>query len=242
MAKATQLRALVATVAAAAAIAVGCAEEQATTPRMSFDTRDPQAPEGEFIGSLYVDGEKSPQGYNASLQPADSATSARLRPPHSTQMWANPAFSRMWEWYDPKAGGGCGDLAPYLAGDTTGRYPEGHWSGPDSAPDPSKAEKHCLRPGVYRFAVADKTFLVDYVPVVSVGTGGALQVWNATAGVYETVEDQNPDDTTNVWVDVVANVDIGTSSYGETPCPWSPERACDLGHQCVPGRAEPHRQ
>jgi len=48
------------------------------------------------------------------------------------------------------------------------------------------------------------------------GQAGARQVWNETAGLYETVEAPDPDDTLNVWVDLLANVDVGTNTYGET--------------------------
>jgi hypothetical protein len=135
-----------------------------------------------------VNGEKSTQGYYVTLQPWDSATASRLRSPQSISMWGNPSMSRMWEWYDPKAGGACGNLSSYLQGDTTARQHEGHWSGPNSPPDTTKKERHCIRPGVYEFSVADKTFVVDYLSVES-ASGGVLWVWNETAGIYEALED-----------------------------------------------------
>jgi PKD repeat protein len=120
----------------------------------------------------------------------------------------------MWEWYDPKAGGGCGNLSSYLQGDTTARDPEGHWSGPTSPPDGIAKERHCIRPGRYRFTVADQSFLVDYHSIKS-ASGGVLWVWNETAGIYEALEG-SPDDTANRWVDLLVNVDIGSNSYEET--------------------------
>jgi PKD repeat protein len=171
------------------------------------------------------------------IEPADPPTANRLVEPWTGSMWAHPSFSRMWAWYDPKAGGNCGDLGPYLQGDTTGREPEEHWSGPTQFEDSTMAESHCIRPGVYRFWVGDyfeplKAFLIDYVPIVpaSPGANAALQVWNQTAGVYETIEARNPDDTGNVWADLVANVDIGTTSYGETRALWIQNAHSDPEH------------
>lgn len=185
-------------------------------PAAELSRHSPMTPEGEFIGNLYVNGVKASEGVMVGIEPADPPTANRLVEPWTGSMWAHPSFSRMWEWYDPKGGGDCGDLGPYLQGDTTGRYHEGHWSGASQPPDPTKAESHCIRPGVYRFWVGDyfqpvKAFLIDYLPIVP-----ALQVWNQTAGVYESIEAHDPDDTVNVWADLVANVDIGTTSYGET--------------------------
>jgi hypothetical protein len=174
----------------------------------------PRTAEGEFIGNLFVNEEKSAQGYYVTLEPGDSATASRLRSPQSASMWGNPSMSRMWEWYDPKAGGACGNLSSYLQGDTTARQHEAHWSGPSSPPDTTKKERHCIRPGVYEFSVAGKTFLADYLSVKS-ASGGVLWVWNETAGVYEALEG-DPDDTVNVWVDLLANVDLGAGTPGES--------------------------
>jgi hypothetical protein len=205
------------------AFALGCSDRGPLAPGAAFSTHSPMAPEGEFIGNLYVNGVKASEGVMVGLEPADLATADRLVDPWNGAMWGNPSFSRMWEWYDPKGGGGCGDLGPYLQGDTAARYREGHWSGLGQPPDTTQPESHCIRPGVYRFWVGDyfhpvKEFLIDYVPIVPAypGASAALHVWNQTAGVYETIEARDPDDTVNVWADLVANVDIGTTSYGET--------------------------
>ncbi len=197
-----------------AALCGTCSRDRTTGPDPTLQSMGPLTAEGEFIGNLYVNGEKSTQGYYVTLQPWDSATWSRLDTVHSISMWGNPSLPRMWEWYDPKAAGACGNLSSYLAGDTTAREREGHWSGPNSPPDPNTKERHCIRPGVYRFSVAGKSFLVDYLSVKSI-SGGVLWVWNDSAGVYESLEG-DPDDTANIWTDLLVNVDLGTGPDTET--------------------------
>ena len=199
----------------------GCAQDSLNAPGSpSFDVTSPRTLEGEFIGNLFVNGVKSTSGTYATLEPYDQATQARLRDRFSHTIWGPATYSRMWEWYDPKAGGNCGNLAPYLAGDTTERGFEAHWSGPsDSAPlrADSVREAHCIRPGTYEFSAAGKTFLVDYVPLAHTpGAPDLIRVWDSTAGLYQYLEALNWDDTLNGWLDLVANVDIGTGSFADT--------------------------
>jgi hypothetical protein len=53
---------------------------------------------------------------------------------------------------------------------------------------------------VYRFSVAEKSFLVDYLSVQSI-SGGVRWVWNGSAGVYEALEG-DPDNTANLGTDL----------------------------------------
>jgi hypothetical protein len=212
-------------------------------------TRDPSAPgrgitasvsnplsggiEGEFFGNIWSNGVVSRDAaYYMDLEPSDQATANRLRYYNATT-WADTSVGHtggarwMYEWSDPKAGGNCGNLATYLAGDTTkpfgqgGRSPEVHWPAPNVTP--AGVEKHCIRPGTYLLTIrrggsVTKQLRVDYLPIVPLapGANAAKLIWNVTAQSNEALEALNYDDTTSVWQDLVVQADLTGGSYSET--------------------------
>jgi hypothetical protein len=62
----------------------------------------------------------------------------------------------------------------------------------------------------------NKTFDIDYVPIMT-SQGNTLAIWNATAGVSETIEKLNYDDTSYMHSDVIVRVDVGAPGYSDTP-------------------------
>jgi len=170
------------------------------------------APEEEFFGEVWENGQRTARtDYSAGLQPFDSATAAHLVGPWSGSVWANPSAPHMYGWYDPVGGGNCGNLADYIAGDSSKRGPEAHWNGPGQPP--SGVERHCIRPGIYTFSAAGKGFEVDYLQMA----GDNLTVYNSTAGVSERIEATSySGQQANNWVDFVAHVDLTPGSYQET--------------------------
>lgn len=81
-----------------AALCGTCSRERTTGPDPTLQSMGPLTAEGEFIGNLYVNGEKSTEGDYVDLVPGDSATESRLDiAHHSTRMWGNPSLPRMWE-------------------------------------------------------------------------------------------------------------------------------------------------
>lgn len=217
------------------AIAACTDEPTATRSGITASVSDPLSGgfEGEFFGNMWSNGVVSRDpAYYADLEPFDQATANRLRYYNATT-WADTSVGHtggarwMFEWSDPKAGGNCGNLATYLAGDTTkpsgqgGRWPEIHRPAPNVAP--AGVEKHCIRPGRYTLIIRHggsitKQVLLDYLPIVpsSPGANGAKFIWNVTAQRSEVLEALNYDDTTSVWQDLVAQVDVTGGSYSET--------------------------
>lgn len=185
--------------------------------------------EGELFGNIYSSGTTTKDaGYYVTLTPFNSSTAARLHYSNYTA-WADTALGDvggprwMYDWSDPKAAGQCGNLFHYLNGlaDTTYRLAEVHRPGPNQTP--SGVERHCLRPGTYVFTLTHdgtvvKTFLVDYPAVTPAVRGqiGAKFVWNTTAGKNEVLDDLNYDDTTNVWQDLVVQVDLTSGAFTQT--------------------------
>lgn len=116
----------------------------------------------------------------------------------------------------PKGGGGCGDLATYLAGTVSARALESHRPGPGQ-PLPSTPEAHCIRPGKYRFSVAGKTFLIDYLQAATDGAGATLLVTNTTASTQEMVEAVAYQDNLPFW-DYIVHVDLTSPGpFTDTP-------------------------
>jgi hypothetical protein len=108
-----------------------------------------------------------------------------------------------------------------MGGDTTQRALEEHWSGPQGHPPDSALqvrEAHCIRPGTYEFSADGRDFFVDHIPLAHApGGSGLVAVSNATADLTERVEASNWSDTLNGLVDLVVNVDQGSSSaYSDT--------------------------
>ena len=184
--------------------------------------------EGEFLGIIYQNGAKSKDHrYTVFLRPSNAATANRLRY-YVDGTWADTAGSAwMYEWTDPNAGGNCGDLVTFLAGDTIKPYSQGgrrsevHRPGPGAAP--TGVEKHCLRPGQYEFELLHEgttvaRFNVDYLPLApadSSGTGAKV-VFNATTGLIEGVEATDYDNPKNRWADLIVNVDRTPGSHSES--------------------------
>jgi hypothetical protein len=55
-----------------------CSQDRTTGPDPTLHSTGPLTAEGEFIGNLYVNGEKSTEGHYVRLVPWDSATMSRL--------------------------------------------------------------------------------------------------------------------------------------------------------------------
>lgn len=195
----------------------GCTHEPsapATTLRASLNNPLYPGYEGELFGNIWVNGEVTQDpGYYVDLEPFNQATANRLWYYNPTT-WADTGVASgsarwMFEWTDPKAGGNCGNLATYVAGDTTtpsgqgGRYAEIHPPAPNVSP--AGVEKHCIRPGHYLLTIthggeAVRQLRVDYLPIVpsSSGANTPKLIWNATAQRSEHLEGLDYDDTTSL--------------------------------------------
>ena len=196
--------------AAGFALAASACRPEPTAARHppAYD-ESPQYAEEEFFGDIYQNGQRATStAYTASLSPRDSTTDARLLPPRSFTVWANPNASHMYGWWDPAGGGACGGLTEYLAGQ---RGAESHSNGPGQPP--SGTELHCIRPGVYIFSVPDKVFRIDYLQMA----GHNYTINNTTAGVAERLEATSyyPGQAGN-WIDHVVHVDLTPGNYQET--------------------------
>lgn len=186
---------------------------------------DTTGAEPEVFGDIYVNGVRTEDpGYYIELQP-DEETTGRL-PHYSAWMWADTAAGDqqhpkawMFGWFDPKASGNCGgSLEAYP--DTNNRLDEIHWSGPGTPP--SGKEKHCIRPGRYELRVwygegqLRKHLWIDYIPLVPGAGGHAKRIWNSTYGIYEALEAVDYDDPSNVWIDVVAQIDLTPGPFQDS--------------------------
>jgi hypothetical protein len=195
-----------------------CVNDQPTKPLpLSASASSPLYSEEEFFGNIYQNGQKTTStSFYASLAPANQVTAGRLKPPQSSSAWAdpNPLGSWMYGWYDPRGGGGCGDLGSYLAGTVSARALESHRPSPGQPP-PNTPESHCIRPGTYQFSAAAKTFRVDYLQAATDVAGSTLLVTNTTAGRREYLESAVYQDYLPFW-DYVVHVDLGPSSFSET--------------------------
>jgi hypothetical protein len=215
-------------------IVVSCeepvSEPSRASPRINYalagDT-NPYIAEPEIFGDIYMNGVRTEDpGFYIELQP-DDETEDRL-PHYNAWMWADTAAgdqqhpkARMFGWFHPKAGGNCGGSIEDFP-DTTNRLAEIHW--PDPNTPPSGREKHCVLPGRYELTVwygqtqLRKHLWIDYVPLVPAGTGDGLakKIWNSTYGVYEAVEAVNYDDPANVWIDVVAQIDLTPGPFQDS--------------------------
>jgi hypothetical protein len=181
---------------ACALIALACEQEPTSGSRAVPPTTLNLTSEGEFFGNVYEGGQKTTSpAYTASLLAVDSATASRLHAPHSATMWADPSADWMYEWFDPADGQGCGSLALYLLNDTSTRQPEKHRPSLGQPPPPNTAERHCIRPGRYDFAVAAKGFRIDYLQLAANALGNPIQISNTTAGVSEAIEDETYTDS-----------------------------------------------
>jgi hypothetical protein len=171
---------------------------------------------------MYVDGQEiTDSSYYVTLTPRDDKTANRLHW-FSETMWVSPTHHSghewMFAWIDPRHQGNCGTEAQYVSGDTLSRGSEVHWSGPTT--QPTGKEKHCIQPGKYTLEIDHgpwpvKIVDIDYVPIMN-GPGNWLGIWNSTAGVYESIEKANYDDTTYGWQDVIVKVDLGTPNYSHS--------------------------
>lgn len=178
--------------------------------RASHDLQSPRAPDEEFFGDIWLNGQRATASYAVGLYPLDATTAGRLRGPQLYTQLSNPTGRHMFGWYDPAGGGGCGGLASYNTGDTVERLLEDHlpqlpYNG---------VERHCLRPGQYQFSLADgKSFFLDYVQPV----GSDFSISNITAGVQEKLEAIEYDSTVNDnnWVDQLIHVDLTPGTYAE---------------------------
>jgi hypothetical protein len=167
----------------------GCVDSDqptAPSPRLFDHISDPGA-EGEFLGKLFVnEARNTVGGYVVRIEPADQVTKSRLRGADTlgSEMIAKPGgwAPKDWdyEWFDPKGGGSCGDLATYLSNGP--RATERH----SNDPNPGH-EKHCIRPGRYYFFLKDaggdtiKTFIFEYAQI-------AAPVGNQTTNATEYVK------------------------------------------------------
>jgi hypothetical protein len=104
-----------------------------------------------------------------------------------TTMWVDPNHSGgtwMYEWYDAKAGGGCGSIADWMSGSLASREAEIHDDGGVGL------ERHCLVPGTYQFQLRQggvagsivREFKIAYVP-----SARGVTVSNTTANCTESV-------------------------------------------------------
>ncbi len=70
----------------------GC--ERSPTPpagAQNFNVQAPQVAEGEFLGNIYINGQRTTlTGHYAELSAFDPVTASRLREPHNTITWADP--------------------------------------------------------------------------------------------------------------------------------------------------------
>ena len=198
-----------------------------STRQQALGVAAPEASgEGELLGDL--SGNNIPitdTGYTVRLEAANAETSERLHY-YNASMWVSPTGhglgknqGHMFAWIDPRHQGGCGNEHDYVSADTAARDPEFHWQSPTTPP--SGFEEHCIQPGQYWLKLYHngslyKQFEVDYVPTMT-GGGSVLHVYNATAGIYESIEKQNLDDTTYVPHDLDIRIDVGSPAYSHTP-------------------------
>ena len=208
-------------VSVGALLITACNDANLSQPEVpARSVMNPLYPEEEFFGDLYSQGAPlASSTYMASLSPFDQTTRSRVYPypPWSGSMWAdpNPQGSHMYGWYDPMGGGLCGGLESYLAGDTTVRGAEHHRPSPGIDPPPGR-EAHCIRPGLWEFSVAGKTFLIEYLQAMTNEAGSTLYVTNTTAGVAEVVEPLGYE-TRHTFSDYVVNVDVVPNWSSDVP-------------------------
>jgi hypothetical protein len=181
--------------------------------------------EGELLGKVWDDSGGTKGIYYVVLEPLQSLGSYPLVQPWSGTMWADTGahyHGWMYEWSDPLAGGKCGDLTDYLAGDTV-RHHETHWSGPNSTPDTTGPEVHCVMPGRYQFTLrmsnpegdVVKQFPIEYLAWL--GTG-LTKVDNATLDLDEALEDLYGERDDTSWQDLTIQVDLsGNAGNSDTP-------------------------
>lgn len=183
-------------------LVAACSQDARYPMNATLTQLNPQAPEEEFFGMVFENGHPTTStAYAAQLIPFNSATASRLRFPQESTMFVgpDPLSTWMYGWYDPKGGGGCGDLPSYLSGDTTHRLTEAHRSAPGQPP-PNHKERHCLRPGTYDFSVTGgpegngMTYRVDYLQIAVDGSNSPIIIDNATAGVQENTDPQTYDE------------------------------------------------
>jgi hypothetical protein len=198
-------------------VLVGCSDEIANAPadRPYFDHITDNGAEGELLGRLFIGQSRNTEtGYTARIDPIGSETKSRLRGADTlgSEMVAKPGgwAPKYWdyEWFDPKGGGNCGDLASYESNHQ--RAPERHTSDPNPG-----EEKHCIRPGTYRFTLKQgtsiiKTFIFQYGQVPQ-----SISVNNQTTGTHEFVNAVTYDPAYH-FLDAIINVDLaGPGSYSE---------------------------
>lgn len=201
----------------------GC-QEPTTTHHSVSASESPNAPSGEeeVFGEIFINGTRDTSGaYSAVLIPFGAATLARLHLHQSSDnsMWANPntgnPFSaHMFGWFDPRDGGGCGGLTPYLNDDLSARENEIHPPGPGLLPQGK--ERHCVRPGSYNFGVGNKEFRLDYLQLAADGAGSPIVITNTTAGTSERLETPLYTEPGPPVFDAVVNVDLTLGSWSES--------------------------
>jgi hypothetical protein len=201
----------------AVVVSSACSEDVASVRdgKLQFHHIVEAGAEGELLGNLFDGGYRNQEPtYVVRIEPFDQATKARLRGADTlgSEMVAKPGgwAPKYWdyEWFDPKGGGNCGDLTSYEQGHA--RAPERH----TTDPNPSE-EKHCIRPGRYRFilkqgGVTIKTFVFQYGQ-----TNQTAPVTNQTTGTTEFVNAVTYDPNYH-FLDTIINVDLaGPGSYTE---------------------------
>ena len=201
-----------------------CARDMPTkTVDVVASSEDPNI-EGEVFGNIWQNGARASGNRQVILEAITDATQSRLRQPHSDTIWADPEaglpFHGKWmlEWSDPADGGQCGGLTTYLAGGDSARQPEAHWPAPGQPPQGK--ERHCVRPGTYRFTVTgvepSKVFRVDYIPL-ALASGILRTVYDSTKDTTQWLESFDYDDASgNPVHDLPVHVDL-TPSGSDTP-------------------------
>lgn len=178
--------------------------------------------EGEIYGNFYVNEYRSCPNAGVALYPY-LATQARLHytsyaPELSVQTSNN--YVKDFEWWDPLGGGMCGpSVATYVSSGSSSAEAIHAGSGPQ--------EGHCVRPGVYLFTDGDREFDVEYIQ-----PSGTL-VTNLSTGNAEAVETVAYDPNSLYFMDLVINVDRGTS-------PPNPGKSAQLHIDAQPDPYEPN--
>ena len=160
--------------------------------------------QGEILGNLYENGERTCDTTQSMSLAPDATTAARMDDTFNGSLRIYPWYPIMFEFWDPNAGAPCAGFSATTASSNS-ELIHSTLSG---------TEHHCVMPGFYTFSgPGDRQFQVEYVQV------SGYDATNSTAGVNdEHIEITAYDSTlTSNWNDLWIHTDVTSTHPGDTP-------------------------